>query len=193
MPNSPILFVHVCGGVLGIVFGAGAMLFRKGSRRHGLAGNLFFVSMLCMSVFGVYLALLRSETHNVFGGTLTFYLVTTAWMTARRRDGKAGAFEFAAFLVAATLGTAIVGYGLAVAKGAVGKGGNPAVMFFVLGSIALLCAAGDLRVLVRGGIFGAQRISRHLWRMCFALFIAAGSLFLARPQLFPPIFQTTHL
>jgi hypothetical protein len=36
----------------------------------------------------------------------------------------------------------------------------------------LLAAAGDLRMLLRGGLFGAQRIARHLWRMCFGLFIA---------------------
>jgi hypothetical protein len=33
-------------------------------------------------------------------------------------------------------------------------------------------------MLLRGGVFGGQRIARHLGRMCFALFIAAGSFFL---------------
>jgi hypothetical protein len=33
-------------------------------------------------------------------------------------------------------------------------------------------------MLVRGGVFGAKRIARHLWRMCFGLYIAAGSFFL---------------
>jgi hypothetical protein len=41
-------------------------------------------------------------------------------------------------------------------------------------------------MLVRGGVFfGAQRIVRHLWRMCFALFIAAGSFFLGQQRVFP--------
>jgi hypothetical protein len=42
----------------------------------------------------------------------------------------------------------------------------------------LLAAAGDVRMLLRGGVLGAKRIVRHLWRMCFGLFIAAGSFFL---------------
>jgi len=46
-------------------------------------------------------------------------------------------------------------------------------------------------MLVRGGIAGTQRIARHLWRMCFALFVAAGSIFLARQHLFPDILQKT--
>ncbi len=33
-------------------------------------------------------------------------------------------------------------------------------------------------MLARGGVLGAKRIARHLWRMCFGLFIAAGSFFL---------------
>jgi hypothetical protein len=51
-------------------------------------------------------------------------------------------------------------------------------MIFFTGSVMLLAAAGDVRMLVRGGVLGAKRIARHLWRMCFGLFIAAGSFFL---------------
>jgi hypothetical protein len=44
-------------------------------------------------------------------------------------------------------------------------------------------------MLARGGISGAKRIARHLWRMCFAWFIASASIFLARPHLFPAFMQ----
>jgi hypothetical protein len=47
-----------------------------------------------------------------------------------------------------------------------------------MGSVMLLAAAGDVRMLLRGGVFGVKRIARHLWRMCFGLFIAAGSFFM---------------
>lgn len=33
-------------------------------------------------------------------------------------------------------------------------------------------------MLVSGSVLGARRIPRHLWRMCFGLFIATGSFFL---------------
>ncbi len=32
-------------------------------------------------------------------------------------------------------------------------------------------------MILRGGISGVPRIARHLWRMCFALFIASGSFY----------------
>jgi amino acid permease len=50
---------------------------------------------------------------------------------------------------------------------------------------------GDVRMLLRGGIAGTQRLARHLWRMCFALFVAAVSIFLARQQLFPAVLRKT--
>jgi hypothetical protein len=36
-----------------------------------------------------------------------------------------------------------------------------------------------------GGLAGAQRIARHLWRMCFSLFVASGSFFLGQAKVFP--------
>jgi len=65
------------------------------------------------------------------------------------------------------------------------KDGVPTGMHFFMGSVMLLAAAGDIRMLVRGGVFGAKRIVRHLWRMCFGFFIATGSFFLGQQQVFP--------
>jgi uncharacterized membrane protein len=193
MPYSPLLLFHIGGGIAGLLSGAVAMSFRKGSRPHRIAGNVFFVSMLGMSAAGAYLAFMRSETNNVFGGVLTFYLVATAWITARRRDGRTGVFDLGALLVASTLGAFILTYGIEAATSPTGeKDGLPAGIYFFLASVALLSAAGDVRMLVRGGISGTPRLVRHLWRMCFAWFIASGSLFLARPKIFPAIMRTTH-
>ena len=73
------------------------------------------------------------------------------------------------------------------------KDGVPAAAYFLLGSVATISAAGDLRMLIRGGVFGMQRIVRHLWRMCFAWFIASGSIFLARPHLFPAVLRRMNV
>jgi len=62
--------------------------------------------------------------------------------------------------------------------------GLPAAPGFMFGAVALLATVGDIRMLARG-IEGARRIARHLWRMCFAMFIATASFFLGQPQVFP--------
>ena len=190
----PILVLHICAGVLGLLSGAAAMSFRKGSRGHRAAGNVFFVSMLGMSTAGAYLALMKHQMNNVFGGVLAFYLVTTAWVTGRRRDGETSIFDWGALLVALAVGTIILTYGFEVANSPTGpKDGIPAGMYFFLGSVALLSAAGDVRMLVRGGVFGVHRIARHLWRMCFSLFIATGSFFLGQQQVFPHWLRKTNV
>ena len=54
-----------------------------------------------------------------------------------------------------------------------------------------LAATGGIRMLVLGGVSGTQRVVRHLWRMCFAWFIASASIFLARPQIYPALLRRT--
>ena len=83
MQSSPILVFHIAGGTLGLLSGAAAMVFRKGSHRHRVTGNAFVISMLILATSGAYLGFMRHEILNGMMGVLTFYLVTTAWWTAR--------------------------------------------------------------------------------------------------------------
>lgn len=190
--QSPLLALHITAGTLGMLSGFVAVFLRKGSYRHGLAGNVFVISMLSLSASGVYLAIMKSQPGNILGGTLTFYLVATAWMTARRGDGAPGIFDWGAFLVALAVGACQLTFGLEAALSQTGlKYDYPPGPYFFMGSVAALAVVGDVRLLVRGGISGTPRIARHLWRMCFALFIAAASIFLARQQLFPALLRET--
>ncbi len=63
--------------------------------------------------------------------------------------------------------------------------GQPAFVAIAFGTVALVAALLDLRMILAGGIKGAHRLARHLWRMCFALFLAAASFFLGQAQVFP--------
>jgi nitrate/nitrite transporter NarK len=60
--------------------------------------------------------------------------------------------------------------------------GVPFLMFFFLATVTILAAVGDVRVMRLGVPRGGPRLARHLWRMCFALFIAAGSFFSIRAR-----------
>jgi hypothetical protein len=192
MSVSPILLLHICSGTLGVLSGAAAIVFRKGSFRHRLAGNVFVGSILTLAATGVYMAIVKSQPGNIMGGSLTFYLVATAWMIARPNRQRTLLFDSCAFLFALALGAINVTFALQAANSPTGlKHGYPPGPYLFLGSIALVAAAGDIRMLVRGGISGTQRLARHLWRMCFALFIASASLFLARQHLFPAILRKT--
>jgi len=179
MSYSPLLLVHIWAGIVALPSGAAAMIFRKGSRGHVVAGKVFVGSMLTMAVLATCLAIARKQPSNIGAGLLTFYLIGTAWLTARRGERETSRFDWAALLIPLALGTLLWVYGIKVLRsGADSVGGAPVGMMFFMGSIMLLAAAGDVRMLLRGGVAGTKRIARHLWRMCFGLFIAAGSFFL---------------
>jgi hypothetical protein len=61
----------------------------------------------------------------------------------------------------------------------------PAFSFLMFGVVGTLAAVGDFRVLRAAPPQGARRLARHLWRMCFALFIAALSFFIGQARVFP--------
>jgi uncharacterized membrane protein len=187
MTASPILTTHIAAGGIALLFGAAALVFRKGSRRHQLTGKAFVVSMLVMATSGAYLAFSLQVMLSIIGGLLTFYLVATAWATVARSAGPPGLVEAGALLGALFIGGVSLLSGFEAANSETGlKDGFPPGQYFMFGTIALLAAAGDGRLIVRGGLTGAQRIARHLWRMCAALAIAASAFFLGQAQLFPP-------
>jgi len=145
-----------------------------------------------MAAAGVTLAAMKSQPGNILGGALTFYLVATAWMTARRVTPGTSFFDWGALLIVWAVAVANLTLGTVAALSATGMVYDyPPGPYFFLGSVAVLATGGDVRMLRRNGISGTERIARHLWRMCFALFIASSSLFLARQQLFPELMRKT--
>ena len=58
------------------------------------------------------------------------------------------------------------------------------MVYFVAG-ICLLGGLLDLNAILRARSRPTQRIARHLWRMCFAFFIATGSFFLGQQDVLP--------
>lgn len=192
---KPLLLLHIFGAVIGLLSGFLAMMFRKGSGLHNAAGTVFFVSMMTMSTSAVYVAtFLRPVMINVVAGLLTFYLVLTAWWTARRRQGGIGPFEIGAMLfvsMVALLGL-VSGFQAANSPGGV-KDTVPAPIYFVFGSVAVLFTISDVRNVMRGGATGAKRIARHLWRMSLALLIATLSFYPGQGRLFPAYIKKTNL
>ena len=183
-----VLVLHITSGGVALVSGAVALLARKGEQLHRVAGTLFFLAMLVTAAIGAAVApfLTDGQRPNTVAGVLTFYLVLTAWTTVRRQDGGVDRFAIVGFFVAVGSVLAGVLFALEAQGSSTGTIDNSPpqafILFMIVGAFA---AASELKVILRGGISGAPRIARHLWRMCVGLFIAAGSFFLGQPQVFP--------
>ena len=182
-----LLPIHIIAGLIGLVSGAVALATRKGAKLHRKGGMIFVYAMMVVAITGTVMGSLISEMAAVIPGALTFYLVLTSFLTVRHPVAlKFSWMDFGAMLMGLTVSIASFSYGF-IAEG------QPTVLYIVFGAVALLATLGDIQVLLTGGIQGAQRIARHLWRMCIALFLAAISLFIGQAQAFPEPLRNSGL
>lgn len=177
---------HIIAGSIAIVAGFISVFAVKGLKLHRKSGMIFVYSMVVLSLTGAVIATMRHQTPNIIGGSLAFYMVTTAFLTVRPRDQRSRWIDAGAFVVGVTVSAAALRIGLDALNSATGKmNGVPAGMMFFFGVVAMVASLGDIRMMRTGGLKGAERIARHLWRMCFSLFIASGSFFLGQAKVIP--------
>jgi hypothetical protein len=151
-------------------------MVKKGGTIHRRSGLLFVYAMLVMGVSAAILG-------NVGGGLMAVYFVVTALTTVRPASPWTRGLNIAALIVVLGLATLDILGGVKAFNSPKGNlNGVPFVMLFFLAAIMILAAIGDLRVMRFGVPRGGPRLARHLWRMCFALFIAAGSFFSIRER-----------
>ena len=187
--------VHIIAGSLGLISGYTALYATKGAPLHRRSGMVFVWTMLTMAFAGLLMAALRgiAVEINVPAAVLSAYLVVTALLTVQPRPAVQRWLDPALMLVALAVGLIMLAFGLqAIANGGT-RGGMPAFPFFMFAFVGLIGAALDMRMMRAGGVRGAVRITRHLWRMCFALFIAALSFFLGQADEFPAALRNPAL
>jgi uncharacterized membrane protein len=178
-----VLAFHVATGMVALVAGFLAIAVRKGGKWHRRGGIVFVYSMLATGIAAMGVAVYEGKPA---GGVVIVYFVFTAWTAVRAlpRAGRRVDIAFMVLAFALATGEYVRGYT------ALGRPGNqidgvPAGMMFFMATIILLAAIGDARMVRAGGIQGTRRIARHLWRMCFGLFIASGSFFLGQMKFIP--------
>ena len=179
--------VHIVAGCLVVLAGYIALYARKGATLHRRSGTLFLYAMLVTAVFGMIIAAVRNVAPaiNIPAGALTTYLVITSLAALRPGLADARWLNVAGLPVAIAICVASFTFAFqAVANGGTWNG-MPAFPFFIFGIPALFAAIGDSRVIRSGPRKGASRLARHLWRMCYALFIGAISFFIGQAEVFP--------
>jgi hypothetical protein len=181
------LAVHFAAGLVSIVAGTIALSVAKGGRLHKQSGLAFTWSMIVLGLTAAGIGLYESRPGQVFGGLLAAYLVVSGTTTVKPLAGIGRRFDIALMLLA-------FGYGAASIYGGVTEWLDPTMKVIgrprvvpplVIGIVMLFAAIGDLRAIRAGGLRGSRRLARHLWRMCFGLFVATGSFFLGQMKFIP--------
>jgi hypothetical protein len=183
-----LLPIHIAAGGLAIILGAVALSVKKGGAVHRRSGLLFVYAMLVMGVSASILSLLEGRAGgNVLAGVLTAYFVGTGLTTVRPVSPWTRRINAAAMTIAVVLaaGCALSGASMITTPGRDLNGvpnQTAGMMSLIIAVLLVMAAAGDLRIMRSGMPRGGPRLARHLWRMCFALFIAAGSFFSLRER-----------
>jgi hypothetical protein len=181
-----VLAFHFGAGVAGIVTGFLALAVAKGGKLHKQVGILFAYSMSLAGIMASVVAAYEGKAGMVVGGASVVYFALTATTAVKPLPLYQRAVD--SVLMVLVLITGLYTFRDALTVWDLpghARAGVPAGMMFFLGTVYLLAGTGDLRVIRAGGITGPRRLARHLWRMCFALFIATGSFFLGQMKFIP--------
>ena len=178
------LLVHVLAGALGLLSGYVALSVSKGAALHRKSGMLFVYVMVVMSMTGLLVSAARgiAPAINIPTALLTFYLVITGMTSVGTRAGWSRGLDVAAMIMA----FAIAAGCLLLAVVSIGRGGADAGLAYPLvlfGGAAIAGGIGDRRMIRDGALRGAPRLQRHLWRMCFALFLSSIAFYLGPDRL----------
>src|SRR6266550_244213 len=180
-----ILFLHIAGGSLAVVAGYAALFAPKGGRLHRRAGMLFVYATIVMGIGAAIVGLARGKS-TWLGGPLVIYLVVTGMLTVRPTQTPSRTRDISLMMLAVALGLISILGAIRVFPGPRGPiGVAPGIAGLANALVLLLCAAGDFRVLRTGPLTGTKRLARHLWRMCYAMFVATGSFFLGQAKVIP--------
>jgi hypothetical protein len=194
MATLTLLQFHIVTGLASLLAGAAALAVRKGFGPHRAFGRLFAVIMLGMTASSVWLAIARDQPDNIIVGGLTFYLVATGWMAAVRGGGGSGWFDRIALLGVLSIAATALVFALQAANHESGlNGGVGTGNFLAMAAIGVGFAGFDLKTMCSGGVVGAARTSRHLWRLGLAMFMATLSLFVGQPQVFPGLLRDSYV
>jgi len=181
------LAVHFAAGLVSIVAGTIPLSVAKGGRLHKQSGFVFTWAMVVLGLTAAAIGTYENRPGQVFGGLLAAYLVFSAMTTVKPLPGIGRRFNVALMVLAFALAVAMLYGGVTEwLDPSVKVIGRPRVVPpLVGGTIVLLAAIGDLRAIRAGDLQGSRRLARHLWRMCFGLFVATGSFFLGQMKFIP--------
>jgi len=180
-----LLQLHILAGGLAIITGGTALAAAKGGAVHRKSGIVFVCAMVAMGASASILAYAKGGfAHpNFAGGFTAAYFVVTALTTVGAASAWSRRVDIAGAIVAFTMAILLLARGVrAMGQPHFMMDGVPGPMMLFLATIFGLAFGGDMRVLRSGALRGAARLRRHLWRMCFGLFVAAGSFFSIRSR-----------
>lgn len=154
-----LLILHVAAGSIALLAAIFAISFRKGAKKHNLAGKTYFWSMMAVAATAIPVSILRPNLMLFFVALFSSYMAYAGWRFGRKFRyvmNRKPYVEWVMLLV----GIAMVVSGLIQ----VFTGTSMGWVLVAFGFIGLQFAVQDLRGWAKSEDFGT-RISNHLSHM----------------------------
>ena len=184
--GAPVI-VHITAGSVALLSGYVTLYATKGASVHRRIGMVFVYAMLTMCTMGGILAIAHNAAPgiNVPAALITGAMVITGLTTVRPVTAFTRSIDLFATLLTLSVGLVNARYAIEAFANGGSRDGIPAFPFVLFGTAGLLATIGDVRIMRSGPLRGARRVARHLWRMSFALLVAALSFFIGQAKVIP--------
>lgn len=184
------LILHIIAGAVALLVGYSVIFIKKGGVAHKYLGRTYVVAMLALGLTGTYIAIIRGVPLSMLNGLVLCYFVLSAMNTVWQGANKTNNIDKALFVFVTLITTAFAWYSYKTTQVEGGELGGFAIQAYVFfGSIMALCCVADYRYIKRGGLSGQRKLTRHLWRMFFPLFMSTAAFFLGQAKLLPESLQ----
>ncbi len=186
--------VHFWIGCLALACGLLAFAAPKGGRVHRSAGGVFVAAMILLSLSGLWLSLAREILFTVFLSFIALHAILTGWAAARPADTLGRLVTQSAGAASALLSLGALSGGIIAAGAPDGalNGLEPSA-FHVLAAVSAVLCVFDWRYAMTPAPSRRRRLTRHLGRMGFSMFLATGIFFFGNSHVLPEAARTPAL
>lgn len=182
--------IHLFTGSITLIFGLAALISVKGSSFHQLSGRLFIFSMSLLVISGLWMSVTREILSTMYLSALAAYSFLTGWATVTHNTfGKIITKSSPLFSLLISVGAILGGLKAAATKTGLLNDLPPAA-FYVVAGIVSLAFLLDIRYLRMKIPAVKSRLTRHIWRMGFSMFLSTSIFFFGNNNLLPEFFRT---
>ncbi|WP_088330408.1 DUF2306 domain-containing protein [Lacimicrobium sp. SS2-24] len=192
---SIVAGLHFAMGTCAVVTGFTALLVKKGSGLHKLAGKVYVLSMLLLCLSGFYLSYVRELQFTFLLSAFALYLVITGVLAARQSQRTTNTrakleLAFSGLLCTACFTLSVLGITL---NWSYPDREPPYEAYAFIGLCVGLFMLGDIKQLRHGNLTHTLRIKRHLTRIGSSMLIATIVFFLGNNNVLPDSLRTESI
>lgn len=126
------LIIHVIAGMTALLCGLRTLIFRKGSAKHKLNGNIFFYAMLFVAATALFISIYKSNHFLFFIGLFSLFMTLSGKRAIQNKSSVPSIADILILILGISTGIWMLSETIIVLR--------------VFGALSLVLAFGDLKI-----------------------------------------------